>query len=85
MMHGMDSLTIANKQFSSRLLLGTGKYKSSPILLDALDSASAEIVTVAIRRIDLDQDPNDNILDAINPNQYLILSHLCKNSIVVEV
>tara|TARA_B100001750_G_C15515720_1_gene606987 strand:- start:2476 stop:3267 length:792 start_codon:yes stop_codon:yes gene_type:complete len=75
MMHDMDSLTIANKKFSSRLLLGTGKYKSSPILLDALDAASAEIVTVAIRRIELDQDPSDNILDAINPNQYLILAN----------
>lgn len=48
-----DSLTIANKTFKSRLLVGSGGYSSQQVMLDALEASGAEIITVAIRRINL--------------------------------
>lgn len=48
-----DALTIANKTFKSRLLMGSGGYSSQQVMLDALEASGAEIVTVAVRRINL--------------------------------
>ncbi len=50
----MDTLTIAGREFRSRLMVGTGKYRSSATMRDAVLASGAEIVTVAVRRIDLD-------------------------------
>lgn len=70
-------LTIADRQFSSRLLLGTGKFSSPETMRDALAAAQTEIVTVALRRADLsgDKDPFANILDFIDPEKYLLLAN----------
>jgi thiazole synthase len=68
-------LTIAGRTFSSRLLLGTGKFSSNEIMRDALAASGCEIVTVALRRADLSgkKDPFANILDFIDPEKYLLL------------
>ena len=68
-------LTIAGREFHSRLLLGTGKFSSNTAMAGALDASGCEIVTVALRRADLSGkgDPFANILDFINPKKYLLL------------
>jgi len=68
-------LIIAGREFSSRLLLGTGKFSSNETMRDALEASGCEIVTVALRRADLtgQGDPFANILDFINPEKYLLL------------
>ena len=62
-----SSLTIANRQFNSRLMLGTGKFASGEAMSDAIIASGTEIVTVALRRADLSGkgDPFANILDFI--------------------
>ncbi|OGC12335.1 thiazole synthase [candidate division WOR-1 bacterium RIFOXYA12_FULL_52_29] len=67
-----DFLAIAKKKFNSRLLLGTGKFSSPKVMKKAIEASEAEIVTVALRRVDLN-DPGDHILGFINPKKYLIL------------
>ncbi|MDA8992138.1 thiazole synthase, partial [Akkermansiaceae bacterium] len=68
-------LTIAGRQFRSRLMLGTGKFPSLELMRDALEASGTEIVTVALRRADLsgEKDPFSNILDFVDPEKYLIL------------
>lgn len=65
-------LKIADKTFKSRLLVGTGKFPSNQILAQALEAAETEIVTVALRRLDLSS-PQGNILEAIDRTKYLLL------------
>lgn len=67
--------TIAGRCFHSRLLLGTGKFASPELMREALAASGAEIVTVALRRADLSgrKDPFANILEFIDPQQYLVL------------
>ncbi|MBS3973355.1 MAG: thiazole synthase [Actinobacteria bacterium] len=67
-----DPLVIAGRTFSSRLLMGTGKFSSPETMRAALESSGAEIVTVALRRVDL-SDPADNMLAHIDPARYLLL------------
>jgi thiazole synthase len=50
----MDKLTIAGKSFGSRLMIGTSRYPSQQIMLDAVAASGAEIVTVAVRRVSLE-------------------------------
>ena len=68
-------LVIAGRTFSSRLLLGTGKFSSNELMRDALAASGTEIVTVALRRADLSgtSDPFANMLDFIDPEKYLLL------------
>ena len=68
-----DSLVIAGKRFRSRLILGTGKYSSPDVCKAALDASGAEIVTVAIRRLDLDNPSKQTELDYIDWSRYTIL------------
>lgn len=67
-------LTIANRQFNSRLMLGTGKFASGELMRDAIVASETEIVTVALRRADLSGkgDPFANILDFIPKNVLLL-------------
>lgn len=67
-------LTIANRQFNSRLMLGTGKFASGELMRDAIIASETEIVTVALRRADLSGkgDPFANILDFIPKNVLLL-------------
>ncbi len=67
-------LTIAGKNYHSRLLLGTGKYRDLEETRLAIEACGAEIVTVAIRRTNIGQDPEQpNLLDVISPDKYTIL------------
>jgi thiazole synthase len=65
-------LIIAGRSFQSRLLMGTGKFSSSMVMRKALESSGTEIVTVALRRVELDN-PEDNILSAVDTGRYLLL------------
>ena len=70
----MDQLVIAGKPYSSRLLVGTGKYRDFAQTRAAVDASGAQIVTVAIRRTNIGQNPNEpNLLDALPPSHYTIL------------
>ncbi len=69
-----DILIIAGKQYASRLLVGTGKYKNLQETRAAIVASGAEIVTVAIRRTNIGQDKNEpNLLDVIPPSEFTIL------------
>lgn len=68
-----DSLVIAGTELRSRLFLGTGKYRSDAEMLAALDASGCELVTVALRRLDLDDPNKKTILDAIDWHHYRIL------------
>jgi len=67
-------LTIANRSFESRLMLGTGKFASNQLMQAAIEASGTQIVTVALRRADLSgqKDPFANILDFIPPNVLLL-------------
>ena len=70
----MDQLCIAGKTYGSRLLVGTGKYKDFDETRAAIDASGAEIVTLAIRRVNIGQDPSQpNLLDAIPPSKFTLL------------
>ena len=67
-------LTIAGKTYASRLLVGSGKYRDLEQTREASDASGAEIVTVAIRRVNIGQDPNaPNLLDVLPASRYTIL------------
>jgi thiazole synthase len=70
-----SKLKIADREFTSRLLVGTGKFASNELMRDALISSGTELVTVALRRADLSgkHDPFANILDFIDPKRFLLL------------
>jgi len=69
-----DALVIAGKSYNSRLLVGTGKYKDMDETRDAIAASGAEIVTLAVRRTNIGQNPNEpNLLDVISPDKYTIL------------
>lgn len=69
-----DPLVIAGKAYSSRLLTGTGKFKDLDETRRATDAAGAQIVTVAIRRTNIGQNPGEpNLLDVLPPDRYTIL------------
>ena len=69
-----DTLSIAGKSYSSRLLVGTGKYKDMDETRRAVEASGAQIITVAIRRTNLGQDPNQpNLLDVLPPSRYTYL------------
>ncbi len=66
-------LKIGDKEFKSRLLVGTGKYANHEIMKKALEASGAEIVTVAIRRLNLDEPKSESLLDHIDRTKYTIL------------
>ena len=68
----MDSLVIAGRTFSSRLIVGTGKYKDGPQTQAAIEASHAEMVTVAVRRVNLDR-TSESLLDFIDPARYFLL------------
>lgn len=69
-----DRLTIAGQNYSSRLLVGTGKYKDLQQTRAAIDASGAQIVTVAIRRTNIGQNKDEpNLLDVLPPSQFTIL------------
>jgi len=70
----LDALTIAGTGYASRLLIGTGKYNDFAQTRAAVEASGAQIVTVAIRRTNIGQNPNEpSLLDAIPPSKYTLL------------
>ena len=70
----LDPLVIAGKPYGSRLLIGTGKYKDFAETRAAVDASGAEIVTVAIRRTNIGQDPKQpSLLEFLPPSKYTLL------------
>lgn len=68
----MEPLKIADKQFSSRLFIGTGKYASNDIMVRAIEASGTQMVTVALRRVDIENE-NDNMLAAVNRQKVQLL------------
>jgi len=78
-----DDFKVAGRKFSSRLIVGSGKYKNLEQTKLATEASGAEMITVAIRRVNIGQDKNEpNLLDIIDPNIYTILPNTagCYNS-----
>jgi thiazole synthase len=69
----MDSFTIADKSFSSRLIVGTGKYSSNPVMVKAHEASGAEMITVAVRRVNVSDRTKESLLDYIDTARYFIL------------
>src|SRR5450756_2449421 len=69
----VDKLVIAGVELRSRLFLGTGKYPDDASMLAALEASGCELVTVALRRLDLDDPKKKTILDVIDWKRYRIL------------
>src|ERR1044071_1488032 len=69
----MDLLTIADKTFSSRLIVGTGKYSSYPVMVQAHDASGAEMITVAVRRVNISDRSKESLLDYIDTDKYTLL------------
>ncbi len=66
-------LTIAGREFGSRLLVGTGKYKDNQVMVEALSASGAEVVTVAVRRVDLKRSTAEALLNFIDAKKYFLL------------
>lgn len=68
-------LTIGGRAFRSRLMVGTGKYRNNRDMVRAIEASGAEIVTVAVRRVDLDRSQDQGILYHLSPDQYFLLAN----------
>ncbi len=68
----MDTFTIAGKTFASRLIVGTGKYASPAVMVRAHEASGADMITVAVRRVNLDR-TKESLLDYIDPAKYFLL------------
>jgi thiazole synthase len=69
----MDQLIIAGRAFSSRLIVGTGKYASGALMAQAHQASGAEMVTVAVRRVNLSDRSKESLLDFIDTSKYFLL------------
>ena len=69
----MDKLVIAGREFNSRLLIGTGKYPSHQVMQAAHDASGADVVTVAVRRVNISDRSKESLLDYIDPARYFLL------------
>ena len=68
-----SNLVIAGREFRSRLMIGTGKYKDNQTMVASHEASGAEIVTVAVRRVDLARSTEDAMLNYIDTKKYFIL------------
>jgi thiazole synthase len=69
----MDTFTIAGKTFSSRLFVGTGKYSSPSVMIRAHEASGAEVITVAVRRVNVSDRSKESLLDYIDASKYFLL------------
>src|SRR5262249_41640807 len=69
----MDLFTIADKTFSSRLIVGTGKYSSHTVMVQAHEASGAEMITVAVRRVNISDRTKESLLDYIDTSRYFLL------------
>jgi thiazole synthase len=70
-----DSFIIAGRTFRSRLIVGTGKYRSMHEMAQAIEASGADVVTVALRRIQLADRPNETLLDYLDRDRYFLLAN----------
>lgn len=73
MAKSMDNLVIAGRKFNSRLMVGTGKYASFEQMTQALEISGAEIITVAVRRVNISDRNKESLLDYIDTRKYTLL------------
>jgi thiazole synthase len=64
---------IAGREFESRLIVGTGKYETNQVMVDAIRASGADMVTVAVRRVDLDRTKEEGILHHLDPEEFFLL------------
>ena len=79
-----DDLVIGGKHFSSRLIVGTGRYRTNEDMVEAIEASGTEMVTVAIRRLNLDDPTEKTILDYIDWSKYNILPNTAGCATVEE-
>jgi thiazole synthase len=68
-----EPLVIAGRPLRSRLMVGTGKYRSNPEMVEAIEASGAEVVTVAVRRVDLNRANEEGVLHHLDADRYLLL------------
>lgn len=71
----VDTLSIAGREFRSRLLVGTGKYATNDLMVRAIEASGAEVVTVAVRRVDLDRSKDAGVLHHLDPSRFFLLAN----------
>jgi len=69
----MDAFVLAGRTFTSRLIVGTGKYPSNAVMVQAHDASGAEMITVAVRRVNVSDRSRESMLDYIDPARYTLL------------
>ena len=67
--------TVGGRTFASRLMVGTGKYRDNATMVRAIEASGAEIVTVAVRRVDLDRTREDGVLHHLDPQRFFLLAN----------
>ena len=67
--------TIAGREMRSRLMVGTGKYPSNEVMVRAIEASGAEVVTVAVRRVDLDRSKAESVLHHLDPARFFLLAN----------
>jgi thiazole synthase len=70
---GTDNLVIADRAFNSRLIVGTGKYSSPAVMVRAHEASGAEMITVAVRRVNISDRSKESLLDYIDSSKYFLL------------
>jgi thiazole synthase len=73
--HQDAPLTIGGRAFRSRLMVGTGKYRSNAAMVQAIEASGAEVVTVAVRRVSLDRAQEEGILHHLDPARFFLLAN----------
>src|SRR3984893_1975479 len=68
-----DILVIAGREFTSRLIVGTGKYSSHAVMVKAHEASGADMVTVAVRRVNIADRSKESLLDYIDTSKYFLL------------
>jgi thiazole synthase len=68
-----DPLVIAGKSFESRLIVGTGKYATFPLMAEALEASGTQMVTVAVRRVNISDRSKESLLDYVDGKKYFLL------------
>ncbi|HEX6590206.1 MAG TPA: thiazole synthase [Longimicrobiales bacterium] len=70
---GDSALVIGGREFASRLIVGTGKYRSNDEMVRAIEATGADCITVAVRRVDLDRTKEEGVLYHLDPDKYFLL------------
>ena len=70
-----EPLTIGGRTFQSRLMVGTGKYPDMDTMVRAIEASGAEVVTVAVRRVNLDRSKESSVLHFLDPKKIFLLAN----------